>query len=360
MNGIIATTQLLEVTNIDVEQRKYINILKDSANTLGEAINEILDISRIELGALKLNKKSFDLKNTINNIYNNLLVVGNCKGLEIGYYLDPNIDFNVTSDEVKLKQILSNLIQNAVKFTDEGSISFRTEIIYNSECAVKIEFIIKDTGIGIEEEFKNKIFENFNQGDISENKKFQGIGLGLAISKQLALLLNGELTFESKVGIGSIFKFTCEFNKSSTNEVKKYVEKEYEEKVEINKQNKNKTILCVEDNIINQEVMESIISKAGYKVIPAYNGNEVFEILPNQKIDLVLMDIQLPTLNGYEITKIIREKYEKENHIPIIAMTAYAMREDKDSCIKAGMDDYITKPLDIEALYNILQIYLTE
>ncbi|MBV7271780.1 response regulator [Clostridium sp. PL3] len=358
MNSILATIQLLQLECINEEQSKYVKILNESAHTMLSVINNLLDISKIESGKFKLNNQSFNLKETINNIYNNLLITGNSKGLEVSYYLDPSINFEIIGDELKLKEILNNLISNAVKFTDEGYVSFRVKMISNDESSEKIEFKIKDSGIGIEEEFKEKIFNDYIQGDLSIKKKHMGTGLGLAISKQFANLMNGDICFESILGKGSTFIFTCEFKKFEHKERKLKISNMAKDKITISRIEQDKVILCVEDNLINQEVMEGIIKRKGYKYIAAYNGNEALSILKNNKVDLILMDVQMPELNGFETTKIIREEELDGKRIPIIAMTAYAMREDKDKCIKADMDDYIVKPFDIEKLYEFMEFHL--
>jgi len=358
MNGILSTIQLLQSTIVSIEQDKYIKMLKESSGILLGIINDILDISKFESGAFKLNNESFDLKEFLHSIYNDLLIMGNSKGLEVSYYLDPSLDCRVIGDELRLKQILNNLISNAVKFTEEGYISFRITKISSDNGFVKIKIAVKDTGIGIEECFKDKLFSNFNQGDISVSKKYKGTGLGLAISKQLATLMNGNINFESTEGQGSVFFLTCELKLSNnkSNDTKK--NNIVGNKIKINNSAQNKVVLCVEDNLINQEVMESIVKRKGYKYIEAYNGNEALNILKNNKVDLILMDVQMPELNGFETTKIIRDGEINGNHIPIIAMTAYAMLGDKDKCIKAGMDKYISKPFNIEELYNIFEFYL--
>ena len=214
MNGILVTIQLLQSTTLSMEQSKYIKMLKQSSDILLTIINDILDISKIESGKFKLNNEPFFLKETIDSIYNNLLIIGNSKGLEVSYYLDPTLDCKLIGDELRIGQILNNLISNAIKFTEKGYISFKITQISSDNYYEEIEFTVKDTGIGIEESFKEKIFSNFNQGDISVSKKYMGTGLGLSISKQLATLMNAELKFESVVGQGSTFSFTCKMKRS--------------------------------------------------------------------------------------------------------------------------------------------------
>lgn len=357
LNGILGAIQLLQATNINAEQSKYTKMMEESADTLVAIVNDILDISKIEAGKTELKNEPFNLKETINNLYNNLLLAGNSKGLEIGYYLDPKIDFKVIGDEVKLKQILSNLISNAVKFTDYGYVSFRANLISKDDDAEKIEFRVKDSGIGIRDSYKDKIFDNFIQGDLSSNKKYMGTGLGLAISKGLALLMDGDIYFDSTFGQGSTFCFTCKFERANKGIDINQKKNSFEKMPRYGEAEQEKVVLCVEDNLINQEVMESIIRRKGYKYIAAYNGEEALNILKANRVDLILMDIQMPGLNGFETTRIIRSGEESIRNIPIVAMTAYAMFEDRNKCLEAGMNDYIAKPFDMEKLYKILEAY---
>ncbi len=355
MNGVIATIPLLQLTDLTEEQRKYVQMLKNSADTLLAIINDLLDISKLESGKIELNPEPFNLKETLSSIYEDLLVAGNSKGLEIGYYLDPNIDFHIIGDELKLRIILTNLINNAVKFTDKGSISFRIKLIASDVKRETIEFCVKDTGIGIEESYQEKIFDNFSQGDLSSRKKYVGTGLGLAIVKRLAALMGGHISFKSKVGEGSTFYFTCTFEKANRRADGLKEKDVVEQKI---RPIPDKVILCVEDNLINQEIMENIITKKGYKYIAAYDGNEALEKLKDNQIALILMDIQMPGRNGYEITKMIRNMDDPIKDVPIIGITAYTIYEDREKCIQAGMNDYISKPLDIGEFYKMLDLYL--
>lgn len=355
MNGIIGTIQLLQSTTLNPEQNKYVRILKDSSGILLELINEILNISKIESGTFELNNASYNLTETINNIYNNLLITGNSKGLEISCYLDPSIDSQVIGDEIRLKQILNNIVNNAVKFTDSGFVSFRVRRVSGDRDTQTIEFTVRDSGIGIEESFKDRVFESFSQGDLSSNKKYMGTGLGLSISKRIATLMGGNIWFESVKGQGSTFFLTCQLKLDSKNNDTVTGSDIKNEKVDFNCPKDERVILCVEDNIINQDLMESIIIKKGYKYLAAYNGDDALNLLKSCKVDLVLMDIQLPETNGFEITKLIRKSEKDGQHLPIIAMTAYAMQEDRNKCISAGMDDYISKPIDVQKLFIIIE-----
>ena len=357
MNGILGMLQLLELSNNNPENDRYIKMLKESAKILSQVINDILDISKIESGTITLNNEPFNLRQTVSNIYNHLLVTGNSKGLEVGFYLDPKIDFSVIGDELKLKQILTNLIDNAIKFTEKGYVSFRINQLHSNQNSELIEFVIKDSGSGVDDSFKEKIFQNFVQGDMTTNKRYKGTGLGLSISKKLANIIGGDIDFESNIGVGSSFYFRCSFDKNNlTNKNHKEENKETSNNLFDREIKKKKVILCIEDNLIDQEIYEGIIKRKGYIYVPAYNGEEALNILKNDKVDLILMDIQLPKINGFEITKIIR-KIDNLKDIPIIATTAYALYEDRDKCLHAGMNDYISKPFDLDTLYNLLEMY---
>ncbi|WP_243156183.1 hybrid sensor histidine kinase/response regulator [Clostridium sp. C2-6-12] len=358
MNGILTAMEILKIDCVNEKERKSIEILNESSNALLNVINNLSDISKMESRLLQDNNELFHLKETINEIYNSLLISGNSKGLEVSYYFDPNIDFEIIGDKLRLKAILNNLISNAVNFTDEGFVSFRIKLISDENMRQKIEFRIKSSEIGIDEKIKEKILNDFDQYKLFNGEKDEDSRMELAIVKEFAASMNGDICFESSAGKGSVFIFTCEFEKSEK-EIHNLKEINIikEEEV-INKVERDEVILCVEDNLINQEVMQGIIRNKGFRYIPAYNGNEALNILKNNKIDLILMDIQMPELNGFETTKIIRDEEFGPKHIPIIAMTAYAMREDKDKCIQAHMDDYIVKPFEIEKLYEIIEAHL--
>jgi PAS domain S-box-containing protein len=361
INGIIGTVQLLQLTKLNKEQERYATILKESTESLLIIINDILDISKIESNAIKLNINPFNLKETIRKIHDQLLMTGNAKGLEISLYIDPTINFHLAGDEYRLMQVLNNLISNAVKFTDKGQVSFRILPVFSKNNIERIEFQIRDSGIGIEDNFKDRIFNNFSQGDLSSNKKYMGSGLGLAIAKRIAGLMDGDIRFDSKVGEGSIFIFTCEFTILDDNhEVINNVDIAAADNMNTlsNVSEEEKIILVVEDNIMNQEIVQNVIKRKGYRCLVAYNGKEALDMLRKYQVDLILMDIQMPELNGFDTTKIIRKEFQKDKYLPIIAVTAYAMIEDEEKCKEAGMDNYISKPFELEALYRMIESYL--
>lgn len=356
MNGILGVAQLLEFTKLNNQQLEYLEILKISSNHLLDIINNILDISKIESGKFKLNYNTFSIKHVVDMITREVSVSANKKAIEIMYYLDPFIKENIIGDEVRLNQILINLMNNAIKFTEHGHVYLRVKKVYEDLYKTKLEFSIEDTGIGIHDSFKDKIFEIFTQAESTYTKNYGGTGLGLAISKELINMMNGDIWFKSQEGKGSIFYFTTEF-KLDLQYIKvennKFIENT---KIESIKRKENNLILIVEDNEINKKIISSFLNQLGYKYITVSNGKEALTTLENLSFRAILMDIQMPILNGYEATKIIREKeFTTSIHIPIIAMTAYAMAGDKEKFMKAGMDGYISKPFNINELEKVLR-----
>lgn len=355
LHGVLGTLQLLETTKLNEQQNKYLASLKESASNLIELINDLLDISKIESGSFKLNYRAFNIEKTIKNVFQNLVAAGNAKGLEIGIYMDNTITPEVIGDELRLKQILTNLLDNAIKYTDNGAISFHIRRLASEENYQEIEFRIKDSGIGIDESMRDKIFNDFVQGDLSAGKKYMGSGLGLSICKRLTELMNGDLRFESQVDVGTTFYFTCKF--------KNYLEPSqpvefFKDKAATSYNSKNKNVLCVEDNIISLDIIEGLIKTRGYNCFCARNGEKALEIVKSTSIDLILLDLQMPVMNGIEITKIIRSRETGDKHIPIVALTAYAQNGDRDMCLEAGMDDYISKPFDKENLYKVIEKHI--
>lgn len=356
LNGIIGAIDLLELMELKEDAKMHLEILKDSSKHLLDIINNILDISKIESGKIELYMKVFNLKNMIDVFIKELSFACANKNLEFTYFIDPLLPFEIIGDQIKLKQVLINLFNNALKFTNKGSIIFKVKKVSQINEKVILKFSIKDTGIGIKEEVKEQIFKKFFQQDVSYNKYYAGTGLGLSISKELVKIMNGDIWFESKDNEGSTFNFTAEFlldfNKTLSEANINLENTKYSEVA-------CKTILIVEDNEINMKIACSILKKLGYNFLWAYTGKQALEILRSKHVDLILMDIQMPELNGLETTKIIRKnEIYKKDHLPIIAMTAYAMLGDREMCIEEGMDDYISKPFDIYIMKNILEKFL--
>ncbi|WP_243186837.1 ATP-binding protein [Clostridium muellerianum] len=374
INGIMGMTDLTLMTELSEEQREYLNMVKTSSKHLLDIINDILDISKIESGKFKLDLIPFNLEEKVIKIIKNFSVLAHKKFLEIIYFIDPNItEGNLVGDPLKLGQILMNLLSNAIKFTERGSIIVCAKKIQGSKNKIKIQFSVSDTGIGIPEDKMDKLFKTFSQVDDSYTKKYGGTGLGLSISKHLVNMMNGDIWVTSKYTQGSCFYFTAEFlpEESSpehsfkrTNELDNVPDTaKYNNELTPNiiQINKLKNILIVDDNEINQRFISTLINKKGYNYFSAFDGVEALNILKQIKnIDLIFMDIQMPNLNGLNATKNIRDMEKTTgNHIPIIAMTAYAMVGDKEKFLSAGMDDYISKPIDYNTLYELIEKFLS-
>ncbi len=368
MNGIIGLIHLLMKSKLDKNQIKWIDMLNESVEGLQIIINNLLDISKIDAGRIELERKVFNIKKMSVDLYNELSVLSRAKKLEVKYEFDSSIQNMVIGDKTRLKQILLNLVDNAVKFTNRGSITLQVRLIDSDDYQETIEFIVEDTGIGISEQDKNRIFESFVQGELTAKKKSMGAGLGLAISKNLVKLMNGDIYVESTLGKGSAFHVSCCLPK-----LKKTVKNDEQEALsqsETESSGKSaklpdqidygsQIILSIEDNEINQEIIQAIGKNGVYHILSAYNAEEALRLLETYNVDLILMDIQLPGMNGYELTRYIREN-KRHQKTPIIAMTAYAMEEDRRRCLQSGMNDFISKPIEFDRFYDICNRFLSE
>lgn len=379
INGIMGMTDLALMTNLTDEQKEYLNMVKASSTHLLDLINDILDIAKIESGKFKLELESFNLEEKINKLVKNFSVLAYKKFIEVLYFVDPSLtDIDIVGDPLRLSQILMNLMNNALKFTEKGNIIVCAKKVAGPPGKVKVQFSVSDTGIGIPEDKMNKLFKTFSQVDDSYTKKYGGTGLGLAISQNLVHMMNGDIWVTSRKENGSCFYFTAEFlpvdnslsyisedAETDLSDVKfqqQYLNSnDLTDKISVGimDNSPSKTILIVDDNEINQELVSALLTKKGYRYINAFNGTEALKILESRKIDLILMDIQMPKLNGLNTTSIIRDKEKLIGaHIPIIAMTAYVMVGDKEKFLACGMDDYISKPIDFESLYTKIGKYL--
>ncbi|WP_456378890.1 PAS domain S-box protein [Lutibacter sp.] len=349
MNGIIGFSELLLDSNLpEKEKRKYAKIVINSSKQLLSIVNDILDISKIEAGVVKLNYESVNLNKLLDNLNefykprakDSNLKLNLVKGLK-------NIDSIIEIDKSKLNQVLTNLLSNAFKFTNEGRIEFGYQLL-NSE----LQFYVKDTGVGIEENLQNKIFDRFIQANPDLNKKLQGTGLGLAISKKFVELFKGEIWLKSN-SKGTIIYFTIPYVKSKTPLLTSVVE---EQKKEIIKKNNELTILVAEDEEYNMLFINELFSKTNYKILEANNGAKALELVNNNnnKIDLVLMDIKMPIMDGNTAMKEIKKV---KPSLPIIALSAFAMESDKTAAISKGFDSYLTKPIEKKRLFKILKKY---
>ena len=351
MNGIMGIIDLLLKTNFDKKQRYYMMLLKDNSNTLLAIINDILDFSKMEAGKLDIEDIDFNLKELIENFRATMALKTEIKGLKLICSTAPEVPSNVKGDPYRLKQILTNLTVNAIKFTTEGKISIFCHLREELHGSYVLQFSINDTGIGISKKNQNKLFQKFIQADGSITRKYGGTGLGLTISKQLSEMMGGEIGIESKEGKGSTFWFTVKLKKSN----KKTSQIMTNHLINENKKNKY-SILLVEDNEMNIIVAEAFLKELGCEVDIALNGLEAIKILKTKTYDIVFMDMQMPEMGGLEATQKIRKKNSGViNHkIPIIALTANAMKGDDRICLDAGMNDYLSKPVNFEEIKKMI------
>lgn len=360
LNGIIGFTDLVMRTNLDNNQLEYMEIINESAITLMEIINDILDFSKIEAGKLELNIEETDLFELTHQIVSLFKHQVNNKNIDLVLNIDSHIPQFIYADPVRLKQIIVNLIGNALKFTNEGYIQLDINEINSNDDFSTLNFSVIDTGIGIKKHNQNKIFNSFVQEDVSTTRKFGGSGLGLTISNQLLGLMKSKLHLLSHYGHGSNFYFSIEFKKSNKKENKIAIHNLNNEKIiNIPEHLILPKILIAEDNRINMLLVKKII----LKIIPnailyeATDGKEAVKMYKKEKVDIILMDIQMPKKNGYEATIAIR-KLKNSKDTMIIALTAGILIDEKEKGLECGMDDYISKPIKQSDLQRILENWM--
>jgi PAS domain S-box-containing protein len=349
MNGILGMIEITMLGDLDYEQKENLRIAQSSANSLLTIINDILDFSKMEAGKLIVEKINFNIKELMDGIVKSHSNIAFEKGLALNYILDCNVPEFLVGDPNRIKQILNNLISNAIKFTESGEVNVSIDSNTLNEENVNLKFIVRDSGIGIDSEEMKKLFKSFSQVDASFTRKFGGTGLGLVISKQLVEIMEGKIWAESQKEKGSTFSFVINFGIGSNTK---------ENKVEMSDFNiKNKyleKILLVEDDRINQLVIRDMLKQRGYEVKIAVNGYEALKFFKEEKFDIIFMDIQMPEMDGIEATIKIRQLENHENNIPIIALTAYALKGDRERFLSIGMDDYISKPVTMEMLFKTI------
>ncbi len=356
MNGVIGMTDLLLNDHLNSDQRERAELIKNSAQSLLTIINDILDFSKIEAGKLSLDLHDFNLTQLVAEVMNNQKNHADSKQLSLINLNEKDAVHWYKSDSTRIRQILNNLINNAIKFTLEGEVTVSYDVIGVHETMDIMRFVIQDSGIGLSEPQQQKLFKKFSQSDSSTTRKFGGTGLGLAISKELVLLMGGEIGMESELGIGSNFWFSL-----------------YLERIERpNKENLSllnvitpsikkieKTILVVDDNKTNQIVATGMLKLLGYQFDVAANGQEALDLLAESTYALILMDCQMPIMDGYVATDKIRQG-DQQSDIVIVAMTANVMKGDKEKCLAAGMNDFLAKPMEINKLQAIIDKWLVD
>jgi len=361
MNGILGMTSVLLDTSLTERQRRNLHIVKSSADSLLTIINDILDYSQIESGIFKVHISEFNLKNLIDKIINLLKKLYEEKGLIFNLEYDNSIPELLKSDPNRIKQVLINLLGNAIKFTEKGSVSLIVEKIMEDENTIFIKFSIKDTGIGIQKDKISQLFQSFSQIDGELNRKYSGTGLGLAISKEIIERLNGDIWLESTYKKGSNFYFSLTFYKNQEDIVNAYDQsvKVVEPTIDLNKQlsefsNLNNYILIAEDSEINQELLKEVLSYTSIIFDFANNGVQAVELANKNNYDLIFMDIQMPKKDGLEATyEIISQKPEQI----IIGLTAHSHKSNKLKCLEYGMKDVVTKPIDWDKFFQKIITY---
>ncbi len=359
MNGVLGMTDLMLETELKNEQRRFMEMIRSSGSGLLDIINDILDFSKIEAGKLQLDKRPLQLSELIEQSVTMLSPQATKKGLQLNCRLPPEMNTRVLADALRLRQILTNLIGNAIKFTYCGEVAVSAVIFNESATELSLQIRVQDTGIGISPEQQDAIFESFSQADSSTTRHYGGTGLGLAISKQLIEMMGGSIGFNSELDQGTTFWFDLKLQKTEQPLSDDTLPASAIEKQQIELQGR---VLLVEDHPVNQQYAVQALSGLGVDVDLAGNGVEALKRLQAQRYDLVLMDCQMPEMDGYRATELIRQE-EQENgspRLPIIALTANAMQEDRQRCISAGMDDYLSKPFTKTQIAMLLQRWLAD
>lgn len=352
LNGIIGMTNLTLMTEITSEQRENLTMVKNSAITLLNIINDILDFSKLEAGKVSIEKIRFNLPDIVQRVIKPLKVQGLEKGIEVELKIKENVPQYVHGDPVRVSQVLTNLISNAVKFTAKGGvyIELSAEQMDMAKDFVQVKFSVQDTGIGISEDDLERIFLSFSQADGSITRKFGGTGLGLSISKMLVNLMGGKIAVSSQLGMGTTFSFSLPLKAAQSIMSVGGLEEEFE--IVLNPGFKLDVLVC-EDEKINQKLFKRLLAKQGHEVDIAENGIEAIELLKNKTYDLILMDIQMPLMDGLSTLSVIRNELKLST--PVIAVTAYALKGDRERFLSAGMNEYISKPINIREFYEKIE-----
>ena len=357
MNTVIGMIDLTLDTPLSDEQRENLTTVKNAADILLSLLNDILDLSRVEAGKIQLENIELNLPNIVKSVCKGLSVLAQKKGISLVWDVAPEVPESLIGDPVRIRQILVNLINNAIKFTFKGDVvtTVKVQEVVGDVC--ELIFSVKDEGVGIAQDKLSSIFEVFTQADASTTRRFGGTGLGLSISSKLVEMMGGKIWVESEEFRGSTFHFSAKMRVAKRPPA--FVPVAAEEPGDGaagRKQIKPLSILLAEDNLVNQKIAARMLEKRGWAVKTAENGKQVLEYLDQGSYDLILMDAQMPVLDGYEATRLIRQGEKPTGrHIPIIALTARAMSGDRKRCLDCGMDGYVAKPIDREKLYEAIE-----
>ncbi len=354
MNGVLGTLQLLGLTDLSTEQRQYVETALKSGQSLLTIMNDILDFSKIEAGKIEIRSEAFSPRDVITSLIASFQVIAKSPNITLTCQVDPDVPEMIVADHTRFRQILSNLIGNSLKFTEKGKITTSLRVSKKlTEKKILLECTVNDTGIGLPDHYGLDLFDPFSQVEESIRKKYKGTGLGLSIVKQLVTLMGGTVTIAGRENQGTRVIF--EIEASLTEQQATRVENKSQSVIKITK-SIQQNILLVEDDLINQQILRSVLEKLGHQVTIVHNGKLALQAVVDNVYDFVLMDIQMPEMDGLEATRRIRtdSQYSNVANIPIVALTAFAMTGDKEKCLKAGMNDYLSKPVDVSALQKIL------
>jgi len=352
MNGVIGFASLLLETGLDAEQRDFAETIRQSGDALLAIINDILDFSKIEAGREQLELVSFNLASLVKEVVEVTSPSAQAKGLEVSVSVDPELPERVVGDPGKVRQVALNLVSNAIKFTQEGQVRIRVSQAQRGEGKSLVVIDVEDTGIGIAPEVQKRLFQPFTQADSSTKRKYGGTGLGLVISKSLAELMGGSIDLSSEEGKGSVFSFSAMLEPSDDlgddSECPPPDEQEKEALARLR-------VLIVEDNLGNLKLLSRMLEKLGIQPKAARNGIEAVDTLRRKPFDVVFMDCQMPEMDGFEATREIRSREDPSRRPTIVALTAMALEGDRERCLEAGMDDYLSKPVEQRALREMLR-----
>ncbi len=347
MNGIIGFTELALKSELSGELCEYLDTVRTSAEWLMHIIGEILDFSRIETGRLELERAEFSFAECLSSAMKFIQPEAATKNLRTALKIDPQIPARLCGDPTRLRQIVVNLLENAVKFTTSGSIMLSASLESDIQDVVTVRISVADTGVGISSERQRFIFEPFRLGDGSLNTNFGGTGLGLAVSSRLVTLMGGTMDVRSQIGAGATFRFNAQFQKARGPAAKQEPSKSTQFE-------KRFSILVAEDNVVDMRLVTRLLESVGHRITSACNGREAVALFAAQIFDLVLMDVQMPEMDGFEATAAIRAAEPRDAHVPIYAFTAQAGAGDRERCLAAGMDGFISKPIQVDELVRIV------